>query len=104
MSKNSYAEEINTAKLMVAGLKVKSDRVAKRGISADFTSKLEALQNDARSLDNEQEALKARQKEKTVELEKKMKDMKKMLSEANKAVKLEMEKESWKEFGIGAKR
>lgn len=104
MSKNSYASEINAAKLMVAGLKAKSDRVAKRGISGDFTSKLDTLQSDARSLDNEQEALKSRLKEKTAELEKKMKEMKKMMSEANKAVKLEMEKESWKEFGISAKR
>lgn len=75
MSKNSYAEEINATKLMVAGLKTKSDRVAKRGISADFTSKLEALHNDARSLDNEQEALKSREKEKTAELKTKMKDL-----------------------------
>ncbi|MEK6793663.1 MAG: hypothetical protein AABZ39_02720 [Spirochaetota bacterium] len=100
----SYASEINAAKLMAAGLKAQSARVAKRGISADFTSKLDALQNDARNLDNEQEALKAREKEKTAELKAKMKDLKKMMSEANKAVKLEMEKESWKEFGIGAKR
>ena len=104
MAQKPYAEEINAAKLMVAGLKTRSDRVSKRGISAEFTAKLDALYNDARSLDNEQEALKSRLKEKTTELNGKMDSMKRMMQEANKAVKLEMEKESWKEFGISAKR
>lgn len=49
---------------------------------------------------NEQEALKARQKEKTAELEKKMVELKKFYGDSKKAVKMKLPKESWKEFGI----
>jgi hypothetical protein len=96
----SYAEIINSAKVMIAGLKSNGKRVARRGISADFTSKLEELQVTAMSLDNEQEDLKAELKTKTAELDSKIDGILKMMSEAKKAVKLEMEKEAWKSFGI----
>lgn len=52
------------------------------------------------ALDNEQEALKARQKEKTAALEKKMVELKKFDGDSKKTVKMKLPKESWKEFGI----
>jgi hypothetical protein len=58
------------------------------------------LQVTAMSLDNEQEDLKAKLKTKTAELDSKIDGILKMMSEAKKIVKLKMEKEAWKSFGI----
>ena len=48
--------------------------------------------------------LKAKLKTKTAALETKMDELGAMMSEARKVVKLEMESESWKSFGISATR
>ena len=53
---------------------------------------------------SEQEALKARLKEKTAELEAECAGLFEIASEVRKIIKLEMPQESWKEFGIQAKR
>jgi hypothetical protein len=58
----------------------------------------------ALGLDNEQEDLKAKLKTKTAALDTKMSELDAMMSEARKVVKLEMEKECWKSFGIAATR
>ena len=104
MPKQSYAEDINSAKVMISGLKANAERVSKRGLESGFVAKLEALHESARSLDNEQEDLKAKLKTKTAALETKMDELGAMMTEARKVVKLEMESESWKSFGISASR
>ena len=104
MSKVSYAEIINSAKVMLSGLKLNTERVGKRGITGEFITNLETIQKSAMDLDNEQEDLKAKLKTKTSELDVKIEDLQKMLSEARKAVKLEMEQPAWKSFGIEDKR
>jgi len=104
MSGKTYAESINLTSVLVSGLKTNTERVSKRGIGSDFVPKLETILNDAKNLNNEQEALKAKLKIKTDELNKKMDDMKVMVDEAKKVVKLEFDKTQWKEFGIEDKR
>jgi predicted nuclease with TOPRIM domain len=104
MPKNSYAEKINSAKVMLAGLKQYADRVGKRGIDADFIAGFETMQRNSMELDNQQEDLKAKLKQKTAELDDQIKALDGKLSEALKVVKLEMEKESWKAFGVQASR
>ena len=64
MRKESYAELINSAKVMVSGLKLNTERVGKRGITGEFINKLESIQKSAMDLDNEQEDLKAKLKTK----------------------------------------
>ena len=100
MSKRSYAEVINDAKLMISGLKSNTDRVSKRGLDKDFISKLESIMVKSQTLDNEQEDLKAKLKTKTSELDNEMMELEKLMSESKKVVKLEMEKTSWRSFGI----
>jgi len=56
------------------------------------------------TLDDEQEDLKAKLKTKTASLDSNIETLEKLLSEARKVVKLEMEKESWKSFGIADSR
>lgn len=101
---NSYAEIINNTKVMLAGLAANAERVGKRGIDQDFITKLAGLYQEAQSIDNEQEALKARMKEKTDQLKKKMAEIEELFREAKKVVKLEMAQTSWKEFGIPDQR
>lgn len=60
--------------------------------------------NDVKNLNNEQETLKAKLKTKTEELDKKMANMKVLVYEAKKVVKLKFDKTQWKEFGIEDKR
>ncbi|MBN2401068.1 MAG: hypothetical protein JXN64_01590 [Spirochaetes bacterium] len=104
MPRKTYAEKINSAKVMLAGLKQYSDRVGKRGLNADFISGLVTLHKNAQELDNEQEDLKAKLKEKTAVLDDVVVALDKKMSEAMKAVKLEMEQETWRTFGIQASR
>ena len=104
MSKRSYAEVINDAKLMVSGLKSNTDRVSKRGLDKDFISKLESIMVKSQTLDNEQEDLKAKLKTKTSELDNEMMELEKLMSESKKVVKLEMPQETWKAFGISDKK
>ena len=65
MSKNSYAEEINSAKVMISGLRSNAERLGKRGMNNEFIAKLEGAHKSALDLDNEQEDLKAKLKTKT---------------------------------------
>ncbi|MDY6933192.1 MAG: hypothetical protein SVZ03_03095 [Spirochaetota bacterium] len=104
MRKQSFAEIVNSTEVMLSGLSANADRVAKRGIDSNFINKLESLQSEATSINNEQEDLKARLKTKTQELENKIKEINKMMSEAKKVVKLEMTQSEWKAFGIEDKR
>ena len=39
----SYAEKINETKVMLAGLKAQAERVAKRGITAEFITRLQTV-------------------------------------------------------------
>jgi seryl-tRNA synthetase len=96
----SYAEQINDTKVMLAGLKAQIERLGKRGVDNEFITGLEEIYNEVRAVDNDQEAMKARQKEISVLLREKMKELRKRYSLAKKVVKMEMPQESWKEFGI----
>lgn len=104
MPKQTYAEVLNSAKVMSAGLGGNAERMSKRGIGADFISRLDAVRTSVMTLDNEQEDLKAKLKTKTAELDVRMEELQAMMSEAKKVVKLEMAKESWKSFGVSDTR
>ena len=100
----SYAEQINNAQVMAAGLKANISALEKRGVTAAFVTGLETALNNAIGKNNEQEKLKADLKLSTASLDKLLVDLKKMISEATTVVKLEMPQQQWKEFGVAAKR
>jgi hypothetical protein len=100
----TYSQEITDAQVMAAGIKVNQTVLAKRGINAKFTEGLEGNISTCVVLNNEQEQLKARLKEKTEELNKQMAELKKKTQEARKIVKLDIPQTAWKEFGIADKR
>lgn len=101
---NSFADELLATQLMLAGLKANADLMIKRGIDTAFLTALEKVYQDATTLGNEQEALKARLKEKTAALNESVAAMQKKRGEARKLVKIELPRESWKEFGIETSR
>lgn len=101
---NSYADRITAAKVMLAGLKANIDKLSKWGIDQEFLAEYEQVYNEAASLDNEQEALKARLKEKTAALDQKMEVLDKLGGNSKKIVKMQTAKETWKEFGIADKK
>ncbi len=97
---NSYADEIAATKVMLSGLKSNTEKLNKWGMDAEYLTNYDGLFNEVMSLDNEQEALKSRLKEKTATLNEKIDEMNKLYSNAKKVVKMQLPKESWREFGI----
>lgn len=97
---NSFADILALADLITAGLKSNMDKVAKRGMDNAFITEMENLSKKATELNAEQEALKARLKDKTAEIDKVVKDIKSHISESKKVIKLAIDKTSWKQFGI----
>jgi response regulator RpfG family c-di-GMP phosphodiesterase len=101
VAKQSYAQVLHNSRLMAAGLDQNSD---KWGLTKEFIKKINDTVNAAQNLENEQETLKAKLKEKTVVFDANMAELVKQLSEAKKVIKLEMPQETWKEFGIEDKK
>lgn len=104
MASQSFAEKMNKSKLMLSGLKQNPEPMAKRGLDSEFVTNYEATFNEAQTLDNEQEKLKAEQKSKTDVLQQRLTELGGLYSEAKKIVKIEMPSTTWKEFGIDDKR
>jgi len=100
----TFAEFMEFASLMLAGLRDHVAELTGRGIDETFTNELETQNNEIHILDAEQEKLKAEQITKTAELNAKRQQMEKKLSEAKTLVKLAIEKSHWLEFGIKDKR
>ena len=100
MYSRSFAQKMNDSKVMISALKQNVEKLAKRGLGADFTSNFENVYNESQTMDNEQEKLKAEQKTKTEMLNQKIKELEALYAESKKIVKIEMDKSTWKEFGI----
>jgi len=96
----SYAESINDAQLMSAGMQNNATEAAVRGWTIEKTGRLTAIRLETGSLNSEQECLKAELKMKTAQLDAKMAELRAMMKEAKKVVKLEFPQTQWKEFGV----
>jgi hypothetical protein len=104
MINQTYAATIEDIHLMLGGLSKNADRLAKRGVSAEFLANFNSAFDQLRMLDQEKAALKARQKEKTSAVNEKLIENLQYYREARQAVKMDFPQESWKEFGIAAQR
>ena len=104
MSRQSFAEKMNNAKLMLVAVKQNSERLGRRGLDEAFVTNFEQVYSNTQTLDSDQEKLKAELKTKTEALQTKVSDLEALYSEAKKILKIEMEKSLWIEFGIGDKR
>ena len=104
MTTAPFANVLNDTKTMISGLRSNPEVVSKRGLDKVFTDKLELSLEKVRTLDNEQEALKAKLKTKTAELDAELEKLKTMLSEAKKVVKMSVDQAGWREYGIEDKK
>ena len=104
MSRQTYAETVNTNKVKAAAIRAHQVELSPRGIDEAFATEMENLVTSIETLNSEQEALKAVQKSKTAELNAALKILKGKSSEADKVIKMVLPKERWIEFGITAKR
>lgn len=100
MGNTSYAETLAAAHLITAGLRANLDKLAKRGMDEAFVSGMEGTAKQLTDLNAEQEALKARLKGKTAEVDAAMTNLKGQISESKKVIKLALDSTSWKQFGI----
>jgi beta-glucosidase-like glycosyl hydrolase len=104
MATKTYAQVISDADVMTRGIREHQDVLANRQIDVVFADAIKASVDLCVSLNGEQEALKARLKEKTEQLDKAMAVLEKKTGEARKIIKLDIPKSLWKEFGITDKR
>lgn len=84
MGNTTYAETLASANLITAGLRSNLDKVSKRGLDETFISGMEGTAKKVNDLNAEQEALKARLKDKTAELDTALTDLKGQISESKK--------------------
>ena len=104
MAAKTYAQTISDSQVMVKGIKDNQIVLAQRKINEEFANSMQADIDASIRLNGEQETLKAKLKEKTVELDNMMTSLTKKTSEARKIIKLDMPQASWREFGIEDKR
>ena len=104
MAHGTQAQEVANTEVMVSGIRANQDVLAQRKIDIEFADGLQANVDACIKLNNEQETLKAKLKEKTEEFDKTFDAMLKKAGEARKIIKLDMPQSSWREFGINDKR
>jgi hypothetical protein len=104
MAYKSMAEILSETDVMINGIRQHQDVLAKRQIDNQFADDLQVEVDNCFTLNNEQETLKAKLKEKTEELDNAFAAVQKKAGEARKIIKLDMPQATWREFGITDKR
>jgi hypothetical protein len=99
--KFSYAEKINSAKLLAEGLGKHLDELSPVGLNEAYVTNLENQRKTTENLNVQQERLKAELKNTTSSLTKEIRTIDNMVSRGRKLVKIEIPFPLWKEFGIG---
>ena len=100
----SYSLEITDAQVMLAGIRANCEVLSERKIDGKFADELDGNIISCVTLNNEQEQLKAKLKEKTQALNRQISELRAKTSQARKIIKMDMPQASWKEFGIADKR
>lgn len=104
MPRTTFSDSLNQAELLLGGIRANSAALADKGLDEAFARELIQLQNQVRSLDTEQEQIRALLRAKTEQLDALYASMAQKLSEAKKRVKLEVPSTQWKDFGISLVR
>ena len=97
----SFAEQINSARLMLSGLKENAEKLKSIGVTEDDIASLNAVYGETTALDEKQERLKSELKTCTSELSDKSKQLNTLVANMKKRVKLVIPQTEWKGFGIG---
>ena len=100
----SYGQQFQSTKVMLEGLKSNTECLSKWGIDQAFLTNFEKVYQDTMDINAEQQALKARLKEKTATVTQNIATLRKLRRVARYTVKEQIPQDSWKEFGIQATR
>jgi nicotinamide mononucleotide adenylyltransferase len=104
MATKTYAQSISDATVLVKGIRDNQEVLGKRQVDIIFADSMQADIDEAVTLNNEQESLKAKLKAKTEQLDAVMTTLAKKTGEARKIIKIDIPQSSWREFGINDKR
>lgn len=103
MSTKPFAQRMMETRLMIDGLKeINSNLPA--SIKPDTATNMEARKSRIEQLNSEQESLKAEVRKKTEELDKEIKELDKIYSDTKKRIKLDIDQNLWRKFGIDDKK
>jgi len=100
----ALSDQINAARLMLAGAKDKAEALKSIGITEDDITTLSTAYNETIVLDEKQEKLKAELKTCTADLSEKSKNLNNLVSAMRKRVKLVIPQTEWTAFGITSQK
>lgn len=99
---NTFAQTIKLANNMVAGIKDNIQTLSPNGVNDATIETIKTLVEQARIIETDQEILKGKLKEKTLELDNKVAELKDVLSKTRLMIKAVISQKSWVAFGISA--
>ncbi|TCL70862.1 hypothetical protein EDC14_10087 [Hydrogenispora ethanolica] len=100
----SLAAKLGRAEEMLTGLAKHVDRMQRRGIDADFIARMNACHRQVTEAHNRRLGFKARMMEQTVVRQNALAKLEAMAAEARNQIKVELPRETWREFGITDQR
>lgn len=103
MSK-TYSDQLNKAKVLVAGLKKNYEQIRNRGISLEELDNLESSISEAEKLNSEVERLRLETSEVATQANKKLVTVKDKAVEFKRIVKRYNDISKWADFGVMDKR
>jgi len=100
----SFNEKLGDAELLADSMEKNKDELSVRGGGEEFVNQLKTAIQEAKGLNSEQEKNKATLKDSTQQLEWKMTELDKLVSDGRNIVKMVINQKRWVEFGIKATR
>jgi len=97
-------QQVEKTQLLINGLKEKIVLVKNKGLDEGFIDKLNANNQLMGTYNEELDKLKAELKEKTIQANRKMMEIKSQVRDAKRIIKRDFEQPQWKEFGLIDKR
>lgn len=103
MSK-TYSDQMDKAKVLVAGLRKNYEQIKEHGISLDELSMLERAIGEGENLNKEVERLRSETSEMSAQANRKLITVKDKSLELKRIVKRHIDIDHWKDFGVMDKR
>ncbi|MDQ1351688.1 MAG: hypothetical protein QG657_1993 [Acidobacteriota bacterium] len=98
----TFAQTIKLANNMVAGIRDNIQTLSPKGVNDATIQTINTLIEQAKIIETDQEILKGKLKEKTLELDNKVAELKDVLSKTRLMIKAVIRQKSWIAFGISA--
>jgi molybdopterin converting factor small subunit len=96
----SFNERVGEAELLVDAMEKNMEELSARGGSEEFVNQLKAAIQEVKTINSDQEKAKATMKDLTSNVNRKLDDLDKLVSDGRKIVKMVINQERWVGFGI----